>query len=297
MAKLAVIALLFLAGVALRRFGWLDARHASRMLRVVATVGLPALIVGVIGRVPMEPALLALPASAAAVMLTLGVLAAGAARLLRLDRPTTGALVVSAMAMNLAVVFPFVFLAWGPEALTRTVIYDAGNAVTQWTLVYLLAVRFGGHAADARKMLGRLASAPPFLAIVVALAVNAFAPPAAAGVLDGLRIAGQIVTLLVLPAMGLLFEARRIAAPEVVAAVALRCGAGAAVGALIALAFDFAAPIAAVTIVGSAAPVAFSAIVMAEREGLDVGLAVAAASLSALVAMVALPVLLVLLAS
>jgi predicted permease len=289
MAKLALIALLFLAGVLLRRLGWLDARHASRMLRIVATVGLPALIIGAIGRVPMEPALLALPASAAAVMVIVGVLAAGTARLLGLDRPATGALIVSAMAMNLAVVFPFVFLAWGPQALTRTVIYDAGNAVTQWTVVYLLAVRFGGHAANARKVLSRLASAPPFIAILVALAVNRLAPPAAAGLLDGLRIAGQIVTLLVLPAMGLLFEARRIAAPEVVAAVALRCGAGAGVGALIALAFGFAAPIAAVTIVGSAAPVAFSAIVMAEREGLDVGLAVAAASLSALIAMIALP--------
>jgi predicted permease len=292
MAKLGLIALLFLAGVVLRRLGWLDARHASRLLRIVTTVGLPALIIGAIGRVPMDPVLLALPASAAVVMLTIGVLAAGAARLLELDRPATGALIVSAMAMNLAVVFPFVFLAWGPEALTRTVIYDAGNAVMQWTVVYLLAVRFGGHAADVRKLLGRLASAPPFLAILVAIAVNRLAPPTVGGVLDGLRIVGQLVTLLVLPAMGLLFEPRRIGAPEVMAAVALRCGAGAAIGALIALAFGFAAPIAAVTTVGSAAPVAFSAIVMAEREGLDVGLAVAAASLSAVVAIVALPALL-----
>jgi predicted permease len=295
MTKLAAIALLFLAGVVLRRIGWLDARHASRLLRLVATVGLPALIVGAIGRVPLEPALLVLPASAAAVMLVVGLLAFGAARLLGLDRPSTGAMIVSAMAMNLAVVFPFVFLAWGPAALTRTVIYDAGNAILQWTLVFLLAVRFGGHAADARAVLRRLAVAPPFIAIVVALFVNRLAPPGAASFLDGLRIVGQVVTLLVLPAMGLLFEARRIAEPAVLATVALRCGAGAAAGALIALAFDFAAPIAAVTVVGSAAPVAFSAIVMAEREALDVGLAVAAASLSVLVAMVALPALLMLL--
>jgi predicted permease len=153
-------------------------------------------------------------------------------------------------------------------------------------------MRFGGHAANASAVLRRLAGAPPFVAIVVALFVNRLAPPAADGVLDGLRIVGQIVTLLVLPAMGLRFEPRRIAAPEVLATVALRCGVGAAVGALIALAFDFAAPIAAVTVVGSAAPVAFSAIVMAERERLDVGLAVAAASLSALVAMIVLPILL-----
>jgi hypothetical protein len=294
MAKLAAIALLFLAGVLLRRFGGLDARHASLMLRIVATVGLPALIIGAIGRVPMDPALLVLPASAAVVMMAVGVLAAGSARLLGLDRPSTGAMIVSAMAMNLAVVFPFVFVAWGPQALIRTVIYDAGNAITQWTLVYMLAVRFGGHAANASAVLRRLAGAPPFVAIVVALFVNRLAPPAADGVLDGLRIVGQIVTLLVLPAMGLLFEPRRIAAPEVLATVALRCGVGAAVGALIALAFDFAAPIAAVTVVGSAAPVAFSAIVMAERERLDVGLAVAAASLSVLVAMIVLPILLAL---
>jgi predicted permease len=292
MAKLAAIGLLFLAGVLLRRIGWLDARHASRLLRIVAKFGLPALIIGAVGRVPVEPALLALPASAAAVMLAVGLLAGAAARLLGLDRPSTGALVVSAMAMNLAFVFPFVFLAWGPQALMHTVIFDAGNAVTQWTLVYLLAARYGGHAADARAIVGRMALAPPFLALVVALLVNRLAPPETAEFLDLLRIVGQLITLLVLPAMGLLFDARRIAAPEVLAAAALRCGAGASVGALIALAFDFDSTIAAVTIVGSAAPVGFGAVVMAEREGLDVGLVVAAASLSTLVAMVALPALL-----
>jgi hypothetical protein len=292
MAKLAAIGLLFLAGVLLRRIGWLDARHASRLLRIVAKFGLPALIVGAVGRVPVEPALLALPASAAAVMLAVGLLAGVAARLLGLDRPSTGALIVSAMAMNLAFVFPFVFLAWGPQALTHTVIFDAGNAVTQWTLVYLLAARYGGHAADARAIVVRMALAPPFLALVVALLVNWLAPPETAEFLDLLRIVGQLITLSVLPAMGLLFEARRIAAPEVLAAAALRCGAGAGVGVLIALAFDFDSTIAAVTVVGSAAPVGFGAVVMAEREGLDVGLVVAAASLSTLVAMVALPALL-----
>jgi predicted permease len=292
MAKLAVIALLFLTGVLLRRIGWLEARHGVRMLRIVANVGLPALIIGAIGGVPREPALLVLPASAVAVMVIVGVLAALTARLLGLGRPSAGALVVSAMAMNLAVVFAFVFIAWGPEALARTVVFDAGNAVTQWTLVYFLAARYGGHATGVGEILGRVVRAPPFVAIVVALLVNVLAPPGVAGALDVLRIAGQLVTLLVVPAMGLLFERRRIATPGVLSAVALRCGAGAAVGALIASALDFDRAIAAITVVGSAAPVAFSSVVMAEREGLDVGLAIAAASLSALLAMAGIPILL-----
>jgi len=292
MAKLAVIALLFLTGILLRRIGWLDARHGVRMLRIVANIGLPALIIGAIGSVPRQPGLLALPASAVGVMLIVGVLAAVTARLLGLARRSAGALVVSAMAMNLAFVFPFVFIAWGPEALARTVVFDAGNAVTQWTLVYLLAARYGGHATGVREILGRVVRAPPFVAIAVALLVNVLAPPGAASALDSLRIAGQLITLLVVPAMGLLFEPRRIAAPEVLSAVALRCGAGAAVGALIAFALDFDRAIAAITVVGSAAPVAFSSVVIAEREGLDVGLAIAAASLSALLAMAGIPFLL-----
>jgi predicted permease len=291
-AKLAVIALLFLAGILLRRIGSLEAQHGARMLRIVASVGLPALIIGAIGGVPREPGLLALPASAVAVMLIVGVLAALTARLLGLARPSAGALVVSAMAMNLAVVFPFVFVAWGPEALARTVVFDAGNAVTQWTLVYFLAARYGGHGTGVGEILRRVVRAPPFVAIVVALLVNVLAPPRAAGALDVLRITGQLVTLLVVPAMGLLFEPRRIATPGVLSAVALRCGAGAAVGALIASALDFDRAIAAITVVGSAAPVAFSSVVMAEREGLDVGLAIAAASLSALLAMAGIPILL-----
>jgi len=295
MAQLAAIALLFLAGVALRRLGWFDAGHGVRLLRIVANFGLPALIVGAIGRVPMEPALLALPATAAGVMTTTGMLAWIAARQLRLERRSTGALIVSAMAMNLAFVFPFVFLTWGPEALTRTVVFDAGNAIMQWTVVYVLAANYGGHTAGARTVLARLLRAPPFIAIVAAVIVNRLAPPEAANALDALRVAGQIVTLLVVPAMGLLFEPRRIASASVLTAVLLRCGAGAALGGLIGVAFGFEPAIASIAIVGSAAPVAFSSVVMAEREGLDVGLAVAAASLSVLLAMVAIPALLTLL--
>jgi malate permease and related proteins len=295
MSKLGLIALLFLAGVLLRHLGWLDARHGTRLLRIVATVGLPALIIGTIGRVPLVPALLALPVTAALVMLVVGMLALVSARLMRLARPAAGALVVSAMAMNLAFVFPFVFLAWGPDGLARTVAFDAGNAVMQWTLVYLLAARYGGHATNPGAILGRLLRVPPFIAILVAVPVNllvnanADASSNATAFLDALRVAGQVLTLLVVPAMGLLFDPRRIATAPVVVAVVLRCGAGAAAGAVLALVSGIDARNAAVVIVGSAAPVAFSSVVMAEREGLDVGLAVAAASLSALAALVVIP--------
>ena len=55
MAKLAVIALLFLAGMLLRRIGWLEARHGGPYAaQSSSNVGLPALIIGAIGRVPID---------------------------------------------------------------------------------------------------------------------------------------------------------------------------------------------------------------------------------------------------
>ena len=100
---------------------------------------------------------------------------------------------------------------------------------------------------------------------------------------------GQALTLLVVLAVGLLFEARRLATPEVLVAVSLRCGLGLATGALLAYALGLDRSLAAVAIVGCAAPVGFGAVVMAERERLDLGLAAAAVSLSGLVALILLP--------
>jgi malate permease and related proteins len=292
MANLAAIALLFLAGVLLRRMGWLEARHAAHLLWVVVNVGLPALIMGTLSRVRIDAALLVLPAIASLVMMIAGTSARAAARLLNGPRPTEGALVVSAMAMNLAFVFPFVLLAWGPEALARTVIFDIGNSVTQWTLVYFVAARYGGGVAHVRAALLRVALAPPFVAILAAIAVNRLASPVWPSIFDALRLLGQTLTLLVVLAVGLLFEARRLATPEVLAAVSLRCGLGLAAGTLLSYAFGLDRSLAAVAIVGCAAPVGFGAVVMAQRERLDLGLAAAAVSLSGLVALLLLPALL-----
>jgi hypothetical protein len=48
--------------------------------------------------------------------------------------------------MNLAFVFPMVFAAWGNDALARTLIFDAGNAIMTWSVVYFVATRYGGRA-------------------------------------------------------------------------------------------------------------------------------------------------------
>lgn len=292
MLQLAAVALLFLTGVLLRRRGWLGVRHGSWLLRLVFNVGLPALILGSLSRAQLEPALALLPLIAGGVMLAVGATAAGVARLLRLPRPRAGALIVSAMSMNLAFVFPLVLALRGSEALARIVVFDIGNAVMQGTLVNLIAAHFGRHAAHFGATLQRVAASPPFLAVVAALLLNHYELPVHEALFEGLRFLGQTIALLVMLAMGLLFEARRVTASPVLAAVSLRCGGGLAVAVLAVAAIGLESSLASLALIGSAGPVGLGALAMSEREGLDLSLTVAAASLSGLVGLVLIPTLL-----
>ena len=86
--------------------------------------------------------------------------------------------------------------------------------------------------------------------------------------------------LLVPLAMGLLVSAARHAPPEVITGVALRSGFGGLVGFMLALLFGLEGTAAGVAVLGAAAPIGFTAVVLSAREGLDLELAASAAAIS-----------------
>jgi hypothetical protein len=85
-------------------------------------------------------------------------------------------------------------------------------------------------------------------------------------------------------AMGLLVSARGMRRPEVWTAVVLRSGLGGVVGLLLGYAFGLQGTAAAIAVVGGAAPVGFTAVVLAARENLDLDLAATAAAISVFLA-------------
>ena len=60
---------LFAAGFAARRLGWLKPPHAGKMLRLVITVGLPALFLADVSRIPLRADLVTLPLSCVLIVL------------------------------------------------------------------------------------------------------------------------------------------------------------------------------------------------------------------------------------
>lgn len=280
---------LFAAGLLARRRGWLTPPQAGKLVQLVITVGLPALFLSDVSRIPLHRELVALPTVAVIVMLATLAAALGVGRALGLPRPSLGAFVICSMSLNDAFLFPFVIAGWGPQAFAQLALFDLGNTVVQATVVYGAAAVFGGHATGALALLKRVASFPPLWALIVALGINLAGLHLPAVLTTVLGFTGRTILLLVVLALGVMFDAKLLRSGGVLGVLALRIGFGLAVGWACVTLLGLSGLTRAVLLLGSAAPVGFSAVVMASREHLDRELAASAASLSVLLGLFYVP--------
>jgi predicted permease len=287
--QIGFLIVLFVAGLIARRSGWLTRPQAGKMVQLVITVGLPALFLSDVSRIPLHRDLIALPAVAVVVMLLTLLAALVVGRWMGLGRPSYGAFVICSMSINNAFLFPFVIAGWGQQAFAQLALFDLGNTVIQATVIYGVAAVFGGHGAGALALLKRMLSFPPLWALIVALGINLgglHLPPLLTTVLG---FTGRTILLLVVLALGVLFDAKLLRSGSVLGVLALRIGLGLAIGLACVEVFGLTGLTRAVLLLGSAAPIGFSAVVIASREHLDRELAASAASLSVLLGLFYVP--------
>jgi predicted permease len=278
--RLAAVAALFFFGVAARRAGLAGAAQGRALLNFVFNVGLPILIFGALTGVPLSREHALLPVTAICISLAGWGAAAFAARRFGLPKTGEGAMALCAMSINNSMIYPFAALSLGAAAFAQLVMFDMGHAILVWTVTTVAACKYGGHADDIPVLLRRALAAPPLWVLVIALGLNVGGVAISKDVLHGVLLVGQATILLVPLAMGLLVSARGLRRPEVWTAVALRSGFGALVGVALGLLFGLTGSAAAIAIVGGAAPIGFTAVVLSSREGLDLDLAASAAAIS-----------------
>lgn len=289
--RIALLIGLFAAGFFARRRGWLTPVHAGRMLRLVITAGLPAMFIADVSRIPLRAEFIALPVSALVIMLAGLAAALAAGRAMRLPRSEQGAVSLCAMSINNGFLFPFVLAAWGQDGFAQLALFDFGHVIGQSTFVYALAAWYGGHDTGVGAILRRMVSFPPLWAVLVALLLNVSGgfeavPDWLVGLL---RLVGQMILLLVIVALGVLFDARLLGDARVIVALALRLLLGAAAGLLLAWIFGLTGLTRAVLVLGAAAPIGFNAVVFSDRERLHRELAASAASISVLLGLLYVP--------
>lgn len=280
---------LFAFGVLARRRGWLGPPHAGKMLQWVMTVGLPALFIANVSRIPLHAELAALPLSAIFQMLvTLGV-GWFVGRRLALPRASLGAFIICGMSINASFMFPFLIAGWGREAFAQLALFDLGNSLIQATALYATGAYYGGHAVGTAAILKRVLSFPPLWGLIVALAINVSGYRLPVELADGIGIVGRSILLLAILSVGILFDAKLVRSSTVFVAVLMRVALGFALAWLFVTVFGIGGMTRAVILLSSAAPIGFSVLVIANREHLDRELAASAASLSALFALVYVP--------
>jgi len=287
--QIALLISLFGAGFVARRLGWLKPPHAGRMLQLVMNVGLPALLVASISRIHLTRELLALPLSAVLISGLTLLLAAWVGRALALPRPAQGAMVICGMSINNSFLFVFVLAAWGGAAFAQLALFDLGNAIMQGTVLYATAAWYGGHGTGLVAILRRMAGFAPLWAVLLALLMNLFGWTLPDPVADALALGGRTILLLVVLALGVLFDVTLLRSARLVYTLVLRMVLGVLLAAVCVWAFGLQGSLQSVVLLGGLAPIGFSAVAIANREKLDRELAASAASLSVLLALAYVP--------
>jgi predicted permease len=287
--RVLLLIVLFAAGFLARRLGWLKPPHAGRMLQLVITVGLPALFLADVSRIELRADLIALPASSVSIIVVTAVLSLLLGRAMRLPRAEQGAMTLCGMSINNGFLFPFAIAVWGQVGFAQLALFDFGNALCQGSLVYAIAAAYGGHGTGLNAIVKRVLSFPPLWALVVALLLNVSDVALPGWLTTVLGSVGRWILLLVIVAMGVLFDARLLRDTRVLGTVALRVVVGLLLGYLCVELFGLTGLTRSVVLLGSAAPIGFSAVVIASREHLNRELAASAASISVLLALAYAP--------
>ena len=280
---------LFAAGFAARRLGWLKPPHAGRMLQLVITVGLPALFLADVSRIPLRADLIALPASSVLIIVVSGLLSLPLGRALQLQRAEQGAMTICGMSINNGFLFPFAIAIWGQVGFAQMALFDFGNALCQGSLVYAIAAAYGGHGTGFAAIAKRVLGFPPLWALIAALLLNVSGVALPDWLTVVLGNVGRWILLLVIVALGVLFDAKLLRDGRVLATLALRIPLGLALGYLCVELFGLTGLTRSVVLLGAAAPIGFSAVVIANREQLNRELAASAASISVLLALAYVP--------
>ncbi len=230
MSNLVAVALCLALGLLLQRLRTFPAADAAKGLNAYAIhVALPALVLVQVSRLDVSPALL-IPALTPWVLLALMVpVVIAAARAFGWSRATMAALLLLVPLGNTSFAGLPLVEAWlGSEALPFAILYDQlGSFLTLATWGTLITVRFGARSPDSpppspAAVARRVATFPPFLALVLALTLNATTggePPEL--MTDSLDILAKSLVPTVLVAVGLNWRLRLPGADVAPFAVAL----------------------------------------------------------------------------
>lgn len=273
----------------------LPARARPFLHRLILDAAMPALLLLVLARVHVDPAVLIATVPVSLAQIVVGALALVLARGFGLARPAQGSAAMTTAFANTGFLgYPVVLALWGTDATASTTAIAIDSVCTTawlWSFGVVLAARFGGGRAFSFGRMARALVRPLTLSVVVGLALSLAGvrlPAELDLVVEGL---GVLVSVLVFFALGLSLDlgALRGRALPVAAMGLLKLVVMPVLVLLLVRALDVPATIATVAVLQAAMPSAMVSVLLSAEEGCDHAFAAGVAALSTLLCIVTLP--------
>jgi hypothetical protein len=289
-SKVLPVILTFVLGFFLKKRGIFASDNAETFLKLVFFISLPALIFISIVKARLSFDLVYIPIICMIVVLVTLPIVYSVGRSFRLSGPSLGAFVVGPMIMNTTFVVPFLLAIYGREAIAILSIFDVGNNIMIYTLVYYCANRYGA-AKNSGSALKIIARSPLLYALFFGLIFNATKVPLPSVSLNFFQGLGDMTTPLVMLSLGIYFSPTLVRIGPTVASITIRM----VIGFLIALLFTFLFGIEglgrAIVLVACSAPVGFTTLTFSAIAGMDTELAASCVSYSVLIGLFTTPLL------
>lgn len=270
--KFIPLAVIFLLGFMAKKIGLLKKEDSETVGKIIINLVAPAAIAGAFAQISLQSNLLMLPLAGAGTVLILLGIGYLLSRLLRLEGKTRGAFLISFPTLEGGTIgYALMLAVFGEAGLSRIALFDFGNAVVEFGLIYSLAVILGGKTANRSAVaasLQKIIKTPILWAIFAGIALNLTGVGGNAQLQNILGSIGIALIPLVMILLGLEFELRtRFGLP--LFAFATKLAAGTVVGFGFATLLGFGGLERIAIIVGATLPVSILTVVFAEENGLD----------------------------
>ena len=288
----ALILLLLGLGMLFARLRVFADNASDTLNKVVLYLCLPAAVLTYVPRLHLDLSLLGLVATPWLLMLATCALVAWGSRVLRIDRPRQGVLLLCVALGNTSFIgYPMVRALLGEDALPYAVVYDQfGTFVLLSTFgLYVLAAYAGDARPGLRQMLGRVLRFPPVWALAFAVLLMPAQPPG--WIAAALKTLSDAMLPLVMLSVGLSIQLRlpRAELPALGYGLLLKLLVLPALALPLAWAFGLSGQALRVNVLESAMPTMITAAALAMMQGLAPRLAAALVAYGILLSLLTLP--------
>jgi len=290
--RVGMFVILFLFGIAVRKLKILSDKTPEKILEIIFHFCLPITLFWAITSTKLNFDLIVLPLSAMIIASITGLFSFIIGKLINLKPKQLGVLLVSTMIMNTSFTMPFFGALYGDNGIKIFSVFDFGNLLLVFTLIYFIALYFG-HVKDGNKLiLKKLVSSPPLWIIVFSIVLtsnNFILPTSISNILSNFN---YIVYMIVMFTLGMLFKPDLDHLKLIAWGLGLRMVLGVVLGIAVSRFFGLQGVERLAVIVGASSPNGYTTIIYASIAKLDKHYAASLVSASLVFGVVLVPLLL-----